>query len=123
MSRGRVHKVSTRSVASITVEDVLSPSSEQPPPSASATECVGQNAQVRLEGEEQGDDSEEGPDPYEVLRRLDAMGETLQMMIADAKKALALPSPVVVETEGWEDQLPVSDRKARRRTLRAEGSL
>jgi hypothetical protein len=51
------------------------------------------------------------------------MGETLQMMIADAKKALALPSPVVVETEGWEDQLPVSDRKARRRTLRAEGSL
>ena len=48
------------------------------------------------------------------------MGDTLQAMIADAKKALALPSPIVVDTEGWEDELPVSGKKTRRRKLTSD---
>ena len=68
-------------------------------------------------------EDDEGLDPCEVLRRLDAMGDTLQAMIADAKKALALPSPIVVDTEGWEDELPVSGKKTRRRKLTSDIAL
>lgn len=94
------------------------PSSDQPPPSGAIDRSGPErDAHMGEEAEQAVYEDDEGLDPCEVLRRLDAMGDTLQAMIADAKKALALPSPIVVDTEGWEDELPASGMKTRRRRV------
>lgn len=100
-SRSRMPKISTRSVASITVEDIRPPLSDHPP--------VTPSKPPETSGIDDGGDAEDDGliDPVEVLHRLDSVSETIQAMIAEGRKALAAPSPVVI-SEGWLDEAIIS---------------
>lgn len=109
LSKTRIQKTPTRSVASITVEDIRTPLTEHPPlmPVKPPEEA--------LMVADKEDVEEEGIiDPVEVLHRLDNVSVTIRAMISEAQRALAAPSPVVI-SEGWIDEAVISPKTPQHR--------
>lgn len=65
-------------------------------------------------GSESQDADEDEIDPLEIMYRLDTLGEAMNRMIEEGKKALADPSPVLA-SEGWTTESKTKSRSPERR--------